>query len=119
MMRLLAASLILGFSTLAAVADYPVIENATATRNGTSLRVNVTLSHPDSGWDHYADGWEVLDQDGTGLGFRELLHPHEHEQPFTRSLTIQIPADTTRIYIRAQCNVDGMDYTNAYPIDLE
>lgn len=109
----------LGMGAAPVWADFPVIEAAEATHlSGDRWRVQVTLSHPDSGWDHYADGWEVLDQDGTGLGFRELLHPHEHEQPFTRSLDLVIPAGTTRLYIRAQCNVDGMNYTEAYTIDL-
>ena len=28
----------------------------------------VTLTHPDTGWDDYADGWRVEDADGTVLG---------------------------------------------------
>lgn len=87
-----------------AFADAPVVENVTI--NGSS--VSVTLSHPDTGWDDYADGWEVLDADGNRLGFRELLHPHVNEQPFTRSLSgVAIPEDATVIYIRARDNVGG------------
>lgn len=87
-----------------ALADAPVVENVTI--NGTS--VSVTLSHPDTGWDDYADGWEVLDADGNRLGFRELLHPHVNEQPFTRSLSgVVIPEDATVVYIRARDNVGG------------
>ncbi|MGB5558363.1 MAG: hypothetical protein WBN04_10170, partial [Paracoccaceae bacterium] len=69
-----------------ALADPPQIEATTVTQTGGSHSFSVTLRHPDTGWDHYADGWEVLAPDGTRLGFRELLHPHETEQPFTRSL---------------------------------
>lgn len=87
-----------------ALADAPVVENVTI--NGNS--VSVTLSHPDTGWDHYADGWEVLDADGNRLGYRELLHPHVNEQPFTRSLSgVAIPEGATVVYIRARDNVDG------------
>lgn len=87
-----------------ALADSPVVENVTI--NGNS--VSVTLSHPDTGWDDYADGWEVLDADGNRLGYRELLHPHVNEQPFTRSLSgVDIPADATVVYIRARDNVGG------------
>ncbi|MDX8351596.1 hypothetical protein [Cognatiyoonia sp. IB215182] len=71
-------------------------------------RISVTLDHPDTGWDHYADGWEVLDADGNSLGIRELAHPHVNEMPFTRSLSgVQIPDGTTSLFIRARCNVDG------------
>lgn len=55
------------------------------------FRVNVALLHEDTGWEHYANKWEVLDESGTLLGTRELLHPHVNEQPFTRSLTLTIP----------------------------
>lgn len=90
------------------LADPPVIEAVTAREAAAGWRFDVTLSHPDSGWDHYADGWRVLAPDGTELGLRELVHPHEHEQPFTRSLSgVQIPEGLTRIRIQARCLVDG------------
>ena len=72
------------------------------------MSFSVTLTHPDTGWDHYADGWRVETEDGTILGTRELLHPHENEQPFTRSLgNVSIPDGTQRVLIRARCNQDG------------
>ena len=52
----------------------------------------VTVAHGDTGWDHYADRWEILDGDGNILGTRVLHHPHVNEQPFTRSLSgVEIP----------------------------
>lgn len=85
-------------------ADAPVVEAVTV--NGDSF--SVTLSHPDTGWDHYADGWEVLDAAGNSLGVRELAHPHENEQPFTRSLSgVKIPDGAEVVFVRARCNVDG------------
>ena len=98
--------LILPFVVLAvpAFADAPVVEGVSV--NGAIF--SVTLSHPDTGGDHYANGWEVLDADGNSLGFRELFHPHETEQPFTRSLSdVQLPDSATVVYVRARCNVDG------------
>ncbi len=72
----------------------------------------MTLSHPDTGWDHYADGWEVLDAAGNSLGIRTLFHPHVTEQPFTRALSgVTIPEGAEFIYIRARCNVDGWSET--------
>lgn len=71
-------------------------------------RFSVTISHPDSGWDHYADGWEVVDADGNVLGYRELMHPHKNEQPFTRSLNMVIVPDGVReVYVRARCSAEG------------
>lgn len=70
--------------------------------------VHVTLEHPDTGWDHYADGWEIYDAEGNLLGKRELMHPHVNEQPFTRSLNGMVLPDGTReIFVRARCSVDG------------
>ena len=97
-------ALILAVLAGPAFADGPVVENVTVSGD----RFSVTLSHPDTGWDHYADGWEVLDADGTSLGVRELLHPHVAEQPFTRSLSgVVVPEGAQVVYVRARCNVDG------------
>lgn len=91
-----------------AFADPPAIEAATATRAAQAWRVDVTLRHPDTGWEHYADAWEVLSPEGTRLGLRVLTHPHENEQPFTRSLAgVEVPAGTEYVLIRARCLVDG------------
>lgn len=75
----------------------------------------VTVRHPDTGWEDYADGWDVILPDGTVLKpdpdspfTRLLLHPHETEQPFTRSQSgIVIPADVTLVTVRAHDLVDG------------
>lgn len=91
-----------------ALADEPVIENAAARHSGGGWTFSVTLSHPDTGWEHYADGWRVLDMEGNELGLRVLAHPHEQEQPFTRSLGgVQIPDGTTQVQIQARCIVEG------------
>lgn len=94
--------------TAPVLADPPRIEAATAAKAGANWRFDVTLSHPDSGWDHYADGWRILDMQGNELGLRVLAHPHEHEQPFTRSLgNVAVPAGTAQVQIQARCLVDG------------
>ena len=93
---------------LPAVAEIPTIEQAKARQGPSGWSFDVTLSHPDTGWDHYADGWDVMDQDGTILGQRTLVHPHVNEQPFTRSLSgVVIPDGVERVFIRARCLVDG------------
>jgi hypothetical protein len=50
----------------------------------------------------------VIDLDGNKLGYRQLYHPHVHEQPFTRSqCNIGIPTDTSQVIVRAKCNQHG------------
>jgi hypothetical protein len=93
---------------LPAMADPAQIEGATARQDGATWSIDVTLRHPDTGWDHYADAWEVLAPDGTSLGVRELAHPHVDEQPFTRSLSgVAVPEGADHVMIRARCLVDG------------
>lgn len=80
---------------------------ATQSANG-SWCFATSVRHNDQGWQHYADGWEVLDVTGAQLGYRKLHHPHEHEQPFTRSLcNIKIPEETSKVFVRAKCNTHG------------
>ncbi len=96
------------FLAAPAFADPPVIEDVSASRNGDTWRFDVTIRHPDTGWDDYADGWRVLDMEGTELGMRVLHHPHVDEQPFTRSLSgVAIPEGVTQVQIQARDNVGG------------
>lgn len=91
-----------------ALADPPTINTVTAEMSGGAWRFDVTLSHGDTGWDHYADAWRVLDPQGNELGLRNLAHPHVNEQPFTRSLSgVKIPAGVTEVDIQARDNLTG------------
>lgn len=73
-----------------------------------SYRFDVTVRHDDKGWDHYANKWEVVAPDGKVLGTRVLAHPHETEQPFTRSLGgVKIPAGIEKVRVRAYDSVHG------------
>lgn len=72
-----------------------------------SWHVSTTLKHDDSGWDHYADAWRVVNEKGDDLGTRTLFHPHENEQPFTRSDTVHIPEGVTTVYVEAHDKVHG------------
>lgn len=75
----------------------------------------VTVRHPDTGWEDYADGWDVVTPDGRVLKpdpdsefTRTLLHPHVEEQPFTRSQSgIAIPQEVSQVRVRAHDLVDG------------
>ena len=90
--------------TFAGEADVAAVD---VKKTGDNLyHFDVTVSHVDEGWDHYADSWDVLDPEGNVLGTRTLYHPHVNEQPFTRSLSgVKIPADVTRVTIRAHDSV--------------
>ena len=69
---------------------------------------HVTLSHEDTGWDHFADGWRIVDSKGNELGYRKLWHPHVEEQPFTRTLAnVLVPEGTNIIFIEAHDKVHG------------
>lgn len=77
-------------------------------RQGNAWEVSVTLRHDDRGWAHYADAWRVVSEEGRALGTRTLYHPHDDEQPFTRSLGgLVIPADLREVYVEAHDNVHG------------
>lgn len=79
-----------------------------ATESGGTFRFDVTLQHADEGWEHYADRWEVVSEDGTVFATRELLHPHVDEQPFTRSLSgVEVPAGVRSVIVRARDSVHG------------
>ena len=82
-------------------ADPPVIEGVAV----RGAQISVTLSHGDTGWDHYADGWQVIGVDDVLLGTRVLHHPHVEEQPFTRSLTLAEPPNGPFVWIIAKDNL--------------
>jgi len=66
-----------------------------------------TVAHADTGWEHYANLWQVLNEKGEVIGERVLHHPHVNEQPFSRSLTLNIPSKVRTITIRAKDSVHG------------
>jgi len=103
---LLCAAISASCSISAGEADVVGVE-ITKTSDG-QFRIDATVKHGDTGWDHYADRWDVVAPDGTVIGSRILHHPHENEQPFTRSLTLAIPANITEVSIRAHDSVDEL-----------
>ncbi|MCB9957238.1 MAG: hypothetical protein H6843_01350 [Rhodospirillaceae bacterium] len=101
-----AVALVLSAPVLAGEAD--VLDASIDPDGRGTYRITVTVRHADTGWDHYADAWDVLAPDGTVLATRTLFHPHVDEQPFTRSLSgVEIPADIAQVTLRAHDSVDG------------
>jgi len=121
LMRRLAfiAALLGGLTSTAANAGEASVVGVKASPNGDgTFDFHVTVRHADTGWDHYADRWDVLGPDGKVIGARVLYHPHVNEQPFTRSLNrVKIPADVTSVSVRAHCKVHGNAKT-AFRVEL-
>lgn len=75
----------------------------------------VTVTHPDTGWEDYVNGWDIMLEDGTVFKLdpnstftRLLLHPHVNEQPFTRNQDgIELPDNTEKVLVRAHDLIDG------------
>lgn len=95
-----------------AFAEAPKVVNAVAHSTGMGWNFSVTLEHPDTGWDHYADGWDIVDAAGNVFAARVLRHPHVQEQPFTRGLkNVMLPDGTREVFIRVKCSEHGWKNT--------
>lgn len=104
-----ASALALDVETYSDSLDFAQVTNVVANQKANGRWCfNTSVLHNDQSWEHYADGWEVLDLDGNRLAFRKLAHPHDNEQPFTRSLCdIEIANEITEVIVRAKCNTHG------------
>jgi hypothetical protein len=111
MRRPIALSLILGVFAVGggAIAGEADVVDASVQRTAwNTYTFSVTVRHADTGWDHYADRWQVLSPDGAVFGERILLHPHETEQPFTRELSgVVVPKGVEEVTIRAGDKAHG------------
>ena len=76
-------------------------------KSQNKCRFSVRVRHKDKGWNHYADRWEILSLDGEILATRVLAHPHVDEQPFTRSMTVEIPPEHKSVIVRAHDSEHG------------
>jgi hypothetical protein len=103
-----AAAAVLALSPRAAAGEADVVAVEAARQSDGTWRFSVTLRHDDTGWEHYADRWQVETPEGRVLGTRVLLHPHEAEQPFTRALGgVIVPPGVTEVVVRAHDSVHG------------
>ncbi len=101
-----AALMVIMVIPVAMAGEVEVVGAEATQQSDGSWRFSVTLLHDDNGWDHYADRWDVVGPDGTVYGERVLLHPHDNEQPFTRSLSgVVIPDNVDEVVIRGHDKV--------------
>ena len=113
MFRFLFLTLLLAAFSYANEAD---ILDVQVSKNSDTYTFSVKILHEDSGWEHYVNRYEVLDKEGNLIATRTLWHPHENEQPFTRSLRgVQIKGIDI-VYLRANDSVDG--YSKLYEVRL-
>jgi hypothetical protein len=90
-----------------------VIDASASQANDNTWTFAATVKSADTGWDKYADQWIVLYGESSILGTRDLLHPHETEQPFTRSLTgVVVPTRLDSVEITARDSVAGFCGSN-------
>ncbi len=98
--------------------DVAQVRFVTATQSSDGIWCfATTVEHNDQGWKHYADEWRIESTSGETIGVRELAHPHDNEQPFTRSLCgVNIPPTQQVILVKTKCNLHG--YGEAVKVDL-
>lgn len=105
-------------TAVASGGEVSVLHAKARLEEGGTYRIEVTLRHDDTGWDHYADRWDVLSPEGDVLATRVLLHPHVQEQPFTRSLAgVEIPPGLKSVLVKAHDKVHG-DSAKLYELNL-
>jgi hypothetical protein len=104
-----AGGVAVGLLAASAAAGPADVLDAAAKCVAATCTITATIRHADTGWDHYANRFEVVAPDGSILATRMLNHPHLSEQPFTRSLPgVRIPEGIERVRVRAGDSVHGL-----------
>lgn len=102
----MSAGLAIGATSAAMAAEADVVKVAVSETTPGTFRFDVSVRHGDEGWEHFANLWQVVGPAGAVLGTRVLVHPHDTEQPFTRSLGgVAIPGEIKTVVIRARDSV--------------
>jgi hypothetical protein len=83
------------------------IKSVSVTGSDGNYTFSVEIKSDDTGWNQYADGWEILNAQGDLVYQRVLGHPHVNEQPFTRSGGPVNIGKSDKIYIRAHLKNKG------------
>ena len=105
---LLLASAAWLFAAAAAAGPADVLQ-ARADCNAATCSFSATVRHADTGWDHYANRFEVVGPDGKVIATRVLQHPHVQEQPVTRTLEgVRVPEGVELVRIRAGDSRHGL-----------
>lgn len=98
--------LLLLWNSSSSAGEADIVDVKTSKNSDNSYSFTVTVLHKDTGWNHYANKWDIIDQQGTVLATRILHHPHVEEQPFSRSLSgVTIPANIKTVTVRGHDSV--------------
>lgn len=112
MIKLVIGSLLVLSSFLAQANEVEITNVVAHQSTDKTWTFAVTLKHGDTGWDHYANEWQVIAPDNKILATRTLYHPHVNEQPFTRNTSgVEIPASMETVRIIAKDTVHGLAKT--------
>lgn len=107
---IIAFAIAVAFATGARAGEADVVDAKVRRGPSNTFDFDVTVKSVDRGARYYADAIEILAPDGKLLGRRELLHPHEDEQPFTRDVYgVRIPAGIDNVVVRAHHSVKGYE----------
>ncbi|MGL4489342.1 MAG: hypothetical protein ACRCU5_07855 [Rhizobiaceae bacterium] len=89
-------------ASIASAGEADVVDVKVTVEAGGTYNFDVTVLHADAGWKHYANKWDVVGADGKVYTTRILAHPHDDEQPFTRSQNgVVIPEGVEQVTVRA------------------
>lgn len=117
-MRMMILLLLVGIANVCLAGSVTVEFVTLQDRGSGNYRVDTRLRHADTGWEHYADAWRVVNpSSGKVLATRTLFHPHVDEQPFTRSVSVTIPKGVKQVYVEAHDKVHGWNKSHIM-IDL-
>ena len=91
-----------------------VVEATATQQKDGAWTFTATISSPyesETGWDKYADEFQVRAMGGEVLAMRTLAHPHANEQPFTRSLSGAMMSEdilaSNTVVVAARDSVEG------------
>ncbi len=76
-------------------------------RGGDLYTFYISVSHEDEGWEHYANRFELLNEEKQIFATRVLRHPHVNQQSFTRDITIMLKQPISEFIVRAHDSVHG------------
>ena len=109
MAALVISGALVGWGSAAGAGEADVVHAKANKTGNNTYQFEVTVMHADSGWKHYANKWDVVGPAGKVFGKRILHHPHENEQPFTRSLGgVRIPVAVKQVTVRAYDSQHGL-----------
>jgi hypothetical protein len=84
------------------------IDKVEMEQNGGVWTAHVTFKHDDTDFNHFVDGWRIVDAKHKVLAQQSLYHPHTGSKTFKENLAgIIVPTGTKLIYVEAHAKPHG------------